>query len=248
MPRAPTGLGQKWDLNREGSRHTLRPAVAFGAAGLDGLPDVGALKKFVESQGAGWLLGEQDALGEGHLVNGGIGRGAEGDAVVVEWLFEPVTRGLIELAVVLAAKRVLDGLREVLQKKPKRKRQPRPFISRGMAVLAAAAEIASEHDGDGPFEFEAAEEPRSIAGEEISELSYTGLDPWVVMLLNRERKTRYVAVVDPYGTVLSVLASRIGKWEMAYLPAPAYEFDMDFDNDSWDDEAEQTTTDFVDRV
>jgi hypothetical protein len=44
------------------------------------------------------------------------------------------------------------------------------------------------------------EEPSVLGGRPPPETSYTGLEPWIVSVVNGSRKTRYVLVVSPAET------------------------------------------------
>ena len=67
---------------------------------------------------------------------------------------------------------------------------------------------------------EAVEEPSGIAGRLVSELSYVGVEPWIVLLRNRKQLRRYVVVVESDGNVLGAVETPMGEWEHIFLPAP----------------------------
>jgi len=62
------------------------------------------------------------------------------------------------------------------------------LVSRGGAAYLAVAEVAERFGEEGELEIEAVEEPSSIAGHDISELSYTGIEPWVPLLRDLRRR------------------------------------------------------------
>src|SRR5256885_8694671 len=43
--------------------------------------------------------------------------------------------------------------------------------------------------------------PICIAGYEVTELSYVGVEPWLVLLRNMEHEVRYAVVVFPDGSI-----------------------------------------------
>jgi hypothetical protein len=107
MPSVPEGFD--WDLEAPGSRFTLRPALGFPTPEDQWLSDGASdteWKDLVERRYGAWLFEDDPQLGSPTLVQGGIGRGAEGIMPVVEWLLEPVVRGIVSSAAAAAAKRV----------------------------------------------------------------------------------------------------------------------------------------------
>jgi hypothetical protein len=94
-------------------------------------------------------------------------------------------------------------------------------VSRGGAAYLAVAEVAERFGEKGLLEVEAVEEPSSIAGSEISELSYVGLEPWVVLLLNRKDHKRYFVVIQSRGgDVLGSIETEMDEYEEMFLPPP----------------------------
>jgi hypothetical protein len=89
----------------------------------------------------------------------------------------------------------------------------------GAAAALAVAEVAERFEERDRLEIEAVEEPASIAGQSVSELSYVGVEPWVVLLRNRERKVRYLVVVAPHWEILGALKTPMGEFEHVYLPS-----------------------------
>lgn len=65
----------------------------------------------------------------------------------------------------------------------------------------------------GPLKVEAVEEPSWIADQAITELSYGGVEPWVVFLRNPAAEIRYLVFVNPDGEIAGHLR----------LPFPPFE-------------------------
>jgi hypothetical protein len=91
------------------------------------------------------------------------------------------------------------------------------YVSRGLAASLAADDVAEAFGEPGPLVVEAVEEPSSIAGWEVTELSYVGIEPWIVLLLNVERQARYIVVVNPDGQIAGRLATPLLEWEPMFL-------------------------------
>jgi hypothetical protein len=215
MPRRPEWLDANVDLEGPTSRFTLSPAVAMGFPEAEwGRVEAEAQEALRDDLGD-WIFEEQDELGRAEARAGGVGRGAEGLAAVLIFIGLNAAAGIISVSAGLAWKRFLQRVRT------SRGGDARGlFISRGGAVLLAVAEVAERFGVDSDLELEAAEEPASIAGREISELSYVGFEPWVVLLLDRDRGRRYVVVVSGHGEVLGALDTAMDEWEAMHLPAP----------------------------
>ncbi len=83
--------------------------------------------------------------------------------------------------------------------------------------------LAMEHvfettDETDVLQIEFAHEPSSLAGRPLSETSYTGIEPWIVSLVNGSRKTRYVLAVSPEGDIEGCIATPVGAFEAMYSP------------------------------
>jgi hypothetical protein len=206
MPRVPEGFD--WDLESPGSRFTRR--IAFAVLAPEAEWDAADAAASISRRAGDWVLEEQDELGTPDAVEGGIGRGAEGWAPIVEWALEPAVKGVVSFAAAAAAKKVWDRLRN-------RDKPPAIVVSRGLAVALAADAVAREF-GDRDLEVEAADEPPGFAGFPTSEINYIGLFPWVVFLIDRDRLVRYIVVVSPGGEVIGMLRTEMLEYEAGYLP------------------------------
>jgi len=80
-----------------------------------------------------------------------------------------------------------------------------------------AAHVAEEFRETGSLLVEAVEEPSSIAGWEVTKLSYVGLEPWIVLLRNEDERVRYVVVVMPDGTISGALRVPFLPFESMFL-------------------------------
>ena len=94
------------------------------------------------------------------------------------------------------------------------------MVSRGGAAALAAGDVADRFEERDPVEIEAVEEPSSISGRNVSELSYVGLEPWIVLLRNRERRFRYLVVVAADGEILGSVKTPMDEFEGMFLPHP----------------------------
>lgn len=118
--------------------------------------------------------------------------------------------------------KVLQRLRE-WQGQRKEEEEPALIeISRGAAALLAAARVGEEFGEQGTLAIEAVEEPSSIAGNEVTELSYVGVEPWIVLLRNDERRTRYIVVVMPDGRLTGTLRVPFVAFEELFLRPPEF--------------------------
>jgi hypothetical protein len=158
-------------------------------------------------------------LGRPRVLQGEIGRGASGILPVVEWLIEP---GVFSAAAGAVAFKVWRRIRygddagsEQASQAPTEPKQS-VLVSRGMAVLLATVAAKEAFKEDAPLGFEAAEEPSAIAGRATHELNYVGLEPWIVLLRNQEKLTRYVVVVEAHGEILGVLQTPMSELEILY--------------------------------
>jgi hypothetical protein len=161
-----------------------------------------------------WALEEHPELGRAEAVSGSIGRGAEGWAAVLEFVGLHAAGGVISAAAAMAFKRFWERARGG----EAGAEQQRVYVSRGAAAYLAVAEVADRFGQESAVEIEAVEEPSSIAGGDILELSYVGAEPWVVLLRDRTAQTRYVVVVSASGEVLGSMKTAMGEWEAMFLP------------------------------
>jgi hypothetical protein len=136
---------------------------------------------------------------------------------VVQWAGELLANNIVSVAAGVGLTEVIRRLRE----RRKAREAEGGFlgieVSRGVAAGLAAADAAQRFDENGPLEVEAVEEPSSIAGHEVTELSYTGLEPWIVLLRNMEAEVRYIVVVLPDGSIAGRLQVPFLPFEGGYL-------------------------------
>jgi hypothetical protein len=212
----------EWDLDSPGSRFTFRPALGLLIPESEwpaGASDA-AWRAIVEQDFGGWILEADEELGHPRLLQGEIGRGASGPLPVVEWLLEPAVKGVVSAVAAAAAFKIWRRVRHgeggvpdlTSREEPKRS----VVVSRGMAVLLAAASVRETFREDGDLRLEAVEEPSAIAGQSMHELNYVGLEPWIVLLRNQERLARYVVVVEAQGEILGALQTPMSEWEILY--------------------------------
>lgn len=219
MPLVPEG--HDWDLDDPGSRFSRHPSIALGIPESEWDLDSdegferGAAEAFKRYFGD-WILEEQEDLGQPEAVPGSVGRGASGLAAVLEFVALHAAGGVISVAAGLAFKRFWSRARDAFTGEG---RAP-AFVSRGGAAYLSAAEVAERFGAEEPLEVEGVEEPSSFSGRPISELSHVGLEPWIVLLRNRERLRRYVVVVKSNGEILGALETPMGEWEHIFLPSP----------------------------
>jgi hypothetical protein len=210
-------LGQDFDPEKPAGRFNPHVAVVV----LVGQPDPIAYpsrEAAVAEHVGDWLLQPDDTLGEPRTVDGSTGRGAEGWAPVVEWAINAVAEGVVDLMIAAAVGRLLDRLRRArYDTAGEAEDSPRFFISRGTAAAVAADHVASAFHDEGPLEVEAVEEPSSIAGLPVSEVSYAGDQPWVVLLRNAAAERRYYVVVAPDGEIMGSLDTPILEPEGYFL-------------------------------
>jgi hypothetical protein len=206
-----------WDLDEPGSRFVRRPAFAITIPEAEwptpGEQRAGSERALRDHVGD-WLFEEQNELGAASPVAGSYGRGAAGFAAVAEFVAQWAAAGVISTAAGMAFKHVWRRAIDSLEQRER----PGLVVSLGAAAALAAAEVAERYAENGPLEIEAVEEPSSIAGQSVSELSYVGVEPWIVFLRRREQNVRYLVVVAPGGEVLGSLQTPMGEFEHIYLP------------------------------
>jgi hypothetical protein len=219
-PDAIRGFGLDPD-SFAGGRFTTDPAVAIGTGEYGDGDDALAEKVISESVGA-WLLESDEALGRVEAVSGEAGRGASAWIAVAHWLGDAIANNIVDLAAGAAFAKILSRLREWRKEREAEAKFGGIEISRGGSALLAAADVAEAYAEEGPLEVEAVEEPSAIAGRLVSELSYVGVEPWIVLLRNVERGVRYIVVVNPDGVVA-------GRLQMPFLDFEAmFRADTDF--------------------
>ena len=209
------------DPDEAGSRFTRRPALAIltrpgGASRFDAGDDTGDTQAVVNEALAS--VSEPSALGDRTVLDGTHGRGAAGWVPVVEWTAEAIGAGLIGAAAWSALARGAQQLKELVN--DLRQREVQVVISRGAAALVAVAYVAETTGETGILDVEAVEEPSTIAGRVVTELSYVEIEPWLVSLLDEKRTTRYIVGVSPDGTVLGSMALPVDTAEQIYGVLP----------------------------
>jgi hypothetical protein len=219
VPELPE-VGLDWDVDDPGSRFARTPAIALAVPeqewGIEGEAlEEGAEQTFRNHLGD-WALEEQDVLGQPEAVPGSAGRGAAGLAAVLEFVGMHAAGGAISAAAGIAFKRFVERAHEAVRGGD----HPGVQVSRGGAAYLAVAEVAGGYGEQDVLEVEAVEEPSYIAGQPVSELSYVSIEPWLVLLRNREKLRRYVVVVSPGGEVLGSMVTAMGEWEDMFLPQP----------------------------
>jgi hypothetical protein len=75
-----------------------------------------------------------------------------------------------------------------------------------MALLLAVQYVVETGDEQGGLEVEAIEEPSTLGGRSAIELSYVGVEPWLVSLV----------AVNPDGTVAGFLRLEMSEGERLY--------------------------------
>jgi hypothetical protein len=210
VPRYPDLF---FDAETPAGRFNPRPAVAIGT-GEYPEGDAGLAERVARESVGDWLLEEQPELGRAEPHDGSSGRGAEGWVAVVQWLGEAIADNTVDIAVGYALAKTVGRLNEWRKGREAEGKFGGVEVSRGAAALLAAADVAQAFGEEGPLEVEAVEEPSSMAGHEVSELSYVGLEPWIVLLRNMQQQVRYIVVVLPDGTVG-------GRLQVPFLPFEA---------------------------
>jgi hypothetical protein len=210
-------FGDRLDPETPAGRFNRRVAVVV----LAGEPDPTVYESreaVVQEQVGDWVLQEDGSLGQPRTVDGSIGRGAEGWAPVVEWGVNAIGEGIIDLIIAAGAAELVRRLRRRgRDDADEQVEAPLFYISRGTAAAVAADHVANTYDEAGPLEVEAVEEPSGIAGIPVSEVSYVGIEPWVVLLRNVEQERRYYVVVAPDGQIMGDIRTPFLEWEEAYL-------------------------------
>jgi hypothetical protein len=215
-------LGGDFDPENSGGRFNRRLAVAVLVPEYDwesygSGPE--ATGRAVEARAGAWLLEEEPHLGKPRAVDGSVGRGAEGWIPVVEWAADAVGQGIVDLTLMATAAAILKRLRR-RGKDASGDEAAKPvgfYISRGMAAAVAADDVANSFGDLGPLEVEAVEEPSGIMGVPVSETSYVGTEPWVVLLRNAEAERRYYVVVAPDGEIMGRIETPLLEWETMFL-------------------------------
>lgn len=221
MPILPEA-GKDWNLESEKSRFTSQPAVVLlvGEVPERELGVASAESVVKERLEGGEVLLPDEDLGAPEVVDGSIGRGAEGWAPVLQWAAEIGATGIVGAIAYDALKLAARGTKRVFHRLKKTK--TRFYVSRGFAALLAVDAVVAKHPG-AVLAIEAAEEPSAIAGYPTHELNYVGVEPWIVFLVDFEARKRFIVVIRPTGDVVEVCEFDLEEHEDLYshVPRPA---------------------------
>jgi hypothetical protein len=222
MPDYPKAMTDMDFLDPESGsgRFAARPAIAIGTGEHD---ETTSADKVIRDEVGEWILEEAPELGTAEPIGGSIGRGAEGWIAVVQWVGDALANNVFDIAVGYALARVMARLRKWKASREAEGKHGNFYVSRGAAAALAGAAVAEEFDEAGPLEVEAVEEPSSIAGWTVSELSYVGLEPWIVLLRNMNAEVRYVVVVLPDGSIAGQLRIPFLEFEAMFLRESRFE-------------------------
>lgn len=159
--------------------------------------------------GPEWLESDSD-LGVVEAIDGVKGRGAAGWIPMLEWL------GL-QAAGLGVAETLRSGIRRARDKiKRAKEKDHRVLVSRGLAALLAMEYVFETTDETEALDVESVQEPSVLGGRSPSETSYTGLEPWIVSLVNGSRRMRYVLVVSAEGEIQGLVTAKAGKLDPMY--------------------------------
>lgn len=216
MPRFPEELSRPTlPADHTRGRFNMRPAVALGTG--EGGDDHPSAEDVLRDAVGEWLFEEDPQLGQVEARDGSMGRGAESWVAVVQWLGEAIADGVVNLAVAAALAETLQRLRDWRSDRHTRDEPASLEVSSGAAALVAAVHVSSEFGEVGSLRVEAVEEPSGIAGWEVTELSYVGVEPWIVLLRNDEAEVRYLVVVMPDGRISGSLRIPFLPFESLFL-------------------------------
>lgn len=213
MPRLPfEGL----DPDAKGSRFTWRPGfvVLTGEASEEARAAGRTAETSVRDVIGEWILEPDAHLGEPKILDGAIGRGAEGWAPVLEWAGAAAGAGVIGALSWEATKAMARSAAKIIRRIRDGSGAP-TYISRGFAVLIAMDEVL-QRDKEAVLAVEAADEPSAFGELQTPELNYVGIEPWIVLLVDFEAKRRWVVVVRPTGGVHGVLEVALEAYEEDY--------------------------------
>lgn len=163
--------------------------------------------------GAEWVADDAD-LGEVKVLDGVQGRGAAAWIPVVEWMGLQVASGLMGQAALVGIERVWAKIQDA------RSGEHRVMVSRGLAATLAMRHVFETTNEKDLLQVEFIYEPSMLAGRPLTETSYTGIEPWIVSLVNGSRKARYLVAVNPGGDVEGCIATPVGTFEAMYSPLP----------------------------
>jgi len=219
VSRFPDG----WDPESPGSRFTGRVAIAVlsrlqGANRLDVGEDSGDAADVINEALGADASESDDALGNPVAVDGADGRGASVWAPVAEWTLNALGQGVIGTAAWLALVKGAARLRSIVGSL--RDGEVRFNVSRGAAALLAIDHVRDAMGDSDELAVEAVDEPSGLRGDQPSELNYVGIEPWIVVLVDRDATRRYIVVVSPTGSILGAMRLSVGDIERYYWPFP----------------------------
>lgn len=194
-------LGPRWMEHPDGGRGVARAAIST-------------------ELGDDWLKTDPD-IGKVKAVDGSQGRGASGWIPVLEWVGMQAVGGLVGLAASEAARSAIRRIRARVEEA--RAAGHRVMVSRGLAATLAMEHVFETTDETEVLHVEVAQEPSVLGGRPPTEASYTGLEPWIVSLVNGSRRTRYVLVVGPEGEIAGCIISNAGEFEPMFGLLPPTE-------------------------
>jgi hypothetical protein len=169
--------------------------------------------------GSEWLDPDPE-FGDVRVLDGIRGRGAAGWIPILEWLGVHSAGGLVGLA---AGQAATEAIRRLRDKITRDRSDHRLLVSRGFAALLAMEHVFEATDETEILNVELVQEPSVLGGRPPSETSYTGLEPWIVSLVNGSRTTRYVLVVSPEGDIQGCIQAKAGKLDPMYGLLPPIE-------------------------
>jgi hypothetical protein len=200
------------DVGRSGSRFSDQVALAIQSrsVGINTDGEGGDAEEIVCRALDGVPNEDISALGKQKAVDGSSGRGAEGWIAVLEFALSTGATGIIGGAAwegLKAAGRQLRGLLDRL-----RKQDMQVMVSKGAAALVAIQHVLDQGE-DGILDVESVSDPLAMAGRELTELSYVGVEPWLVSLVNEKRTHRFIVAVAPNGEVLGSMRFPLSEYE-----------------------------------
>lgn len=218
MPILPEA-GKDWDLESDESRFTSQPAVVLlvGEVPERELGTASAETVVKQRLDATEVLLADEDLGTPAVIDGSIGRGAEGWAPVLQWVAEVMATGIVGAIAYDAVKLAARGTKRVFNRLKKSK--TRFYVSRGFAALLAVEAVVAKYPG-AVLSIEAAEEPSAIAGYPTHELNYVGIEPWIVFLIDFEARKRFIVIVRPTGDVIGITEFELEEYEDMYSMVP----------------------------
>lgn len=179
----------------------------------------GVAETAIKAEFGNWPGADRD-LGKPTVIDGSHGRGTSGWIPVLEWTFDLASKGLAWTVIRKVAGEIRAAIETARAKSGYRAdHSHRVLVSRGLAVILACAHIYEETEEREQLRLEVAQEPTILSGNRPTEISYTGIEPWIVLLVNDSLTKRYMLTVSPHGEVLGYLCTAMDKWEtMFYRP------------------------------